>query len=43
MIIGSKQHLTNITNGPKIELGEAEIKRVHKSKTLGVIIDEQLT
>ena len=43
MIIGSKQRLTNITNDPKIELGEAEIKRVDKSKTLGVIIDEHLT
>ena len=43
MIIGSKQRLTNITNEPKSELGEAEIKRVDKSKTLGVIIDEQLT
>ena len=43
MIIGSKQRLTNITNDPKIELGEAEIKRVEKSKTLGVIIDEHLT
>ena len=42
-IIGSKQRLTNITNDPKIELGEAEIKRVDKSKTLGVIIDEHLT
>ena len=43
MIKGSKQRLTNITNDPEIELGEAEIKRVDKSKTLGVIIDEHLT
>ena len=43
MIIGSKQRLTNITNDPRIELGEAEIKRVDKSKTLGVTIDEHLT
>ena len=43
MIIGSKQRLINITNDPKIELGEAEIKRVDKSKTLGVTIDEHLT
>ena len=34
MIIGSKQRLTNIVNDPKIGLGEAEIKRVDKSKTL---------
>ena len=43
MIIGSKQRLSNITNDPKFELGEAEIKRVDKSKTLGVTIDEHLT
>ena len=43
MIIGSKQRLTNITNDPRIALGEAEIKRVDKSKTLGVTIDEHLT
>ena len=43
MIIGSKQPLTNIVSGPKIELGEAEIKRVDKSNALGVIIDEHLT
>ena len=30
MIIGLKQRLTNITNDPKIELGEAEIERVDK-------------
>jgi hypothetical protein len=43
MIIGSKQHLANIINDPQIELGEATIKRVNKSKTLGVVIDDHLT
>ena len=43
MIIGSKQRPTAVTNDSKIELGQAEIKRVDKSKTLGVIIDEHLT
>ena len=43
MIIGSKQRFTNIVNDPKIELEEAEIKRVDKSKTLCVIIDEHLS
>jgi hypothetical protein len=43
MIIGSKQRLGNIINDPQIELGEATIKRVNKSKTLGVVIDDHLT
>jgi hypothetical protein len=43
MIIGSKQRLANIINDPQIELGEATIKRVNKSKTLGVVIDDHLT
>ena len=42
MIIGSKQRLANI-NDPQIELGEATIKRVNKSKTLGVVIYDNLT
>ena len=43
MTVCNSTALTNITNDPKIELGEAEIKRVDKSKTLGVTIDEHLT
>ena len=42
MIIGSDERQTSILNELKIELGEVEIKRVDKSKTLGVIIDERL-
>ena len=42
MIIGSRQRISNLVTDPKIELGESVIKRVHKSKTLGVIIDEHL-
>jgi hypothetical protein len=42
MIIGSKQRLANI-NDPQIELGEATIKQVNKSKTLGVVIHDNLT
>ena len=42
MIIGSRQRISNIVTDPKIELGESVIKRVHKTKTLGVIIDEHL-
>jgi hypothetical protein len=41
MIIGSRR-ISNLLTDPKIELGESVIKRVHKSKTLGVIIDEHL-
>jgi phage antirepressor YoqD-like protein len=43
MIIGSKQRLANIINDPQIELEEATIKRVNKSKTLSVVIDDHLT
>jgi hypothetical protein len=43
IIIGTKQRLANIINDPQIELGEATIKRVNKSKTLGVVIDDHLT
>jgi hypothetical protein len=42
MIIGSRQRISNLVTDPKIELGESVIKRVHTSKTLGVIIDEHL-
>ena len=43
MIIGSQQCISNIITDPKIELGESVIKRVNKSKTLGIIIDEHLS
>ena len=43
MIIGSRQRIPNIITDPKIELGESVIKRVNKSKTLGIIIDEHLS
>ena len=43
MIIGSRQRISNIITDPKIELGESVIKRVNKSKTLGIIIDEHLS
>ncbi len=42
MIIGSRQRLSNIEIDPTIELGEGKIKRVKHSKTLGIIIDDQL-
>ena len=36
-------YITNIITDPKIELVESVIKRVNKSKTLGIIIDEHLS
>ena len=42
MIIGSIQRISNLVRDPKIKLGESVIKRVHKTKTLGVIIYEHL-
>ncbi len=42
IIIGSRQRISNLVTDPKVELGKSVIKRVHKSKTLGVIIDEHL-
>jgi hypothetical protein len=42
VIIGSIQRISNLVTGPKIKLGESIIKRVHKTKTLGVIIYEHL-
>ena len=41
IIIGSRR-ISKLVTDPKIELGESDIKRVHKSKTLGIIIDEHL-
>ena len=42
MIIGSRQSLSNIETNLKIELGESKIRRVKYSKTLDIIIDDQL-
>ena len=39
IIIGSRQRNSNLVTDLKIELCESVIKRVHKSKTLVVIID----
>jgi hypothetical protein len=43
MIVGSRQRLCNIIDDPKIELGGSTIKRVIKTKILGIIINEKLT
>jgi hypothetical protein len=43
MIIGSRQRLAKIENEQELKLGETNINRVKYTKTLGVIVDEQLT
>ena len=42
MIIGSRQRVPFLEQGPLIKLGDKVIKRVPQKKTLGVILDEQL-
>ena len=42
MIAGSRQRITKIENDPDITLGNDNIKRVKETKTLGIIIDDQL-
>ena len=39
MIVGSRQRISNILTDPIVKLGDSTIKRVNKSKTLGVIVD----
>jgi hypothetical protein len=43
MIVGSRQRISNISTDPIVKLGDSTIKRVNKSKTLGVIVDEHLS
>ena len=42
MIIGSRQRLPKVNINPTISLGGTNIKRVKQSKTLGIIVDEQV-
>ena len=42
MIIGSKHNLTKIQTDPIITIGNNSIKRVYKTKGLGIIIDDKL-
>ena len=43
MIIGSRQRLTQISTDPKISIGSQNISRVKETKTLGVLVDENIT
>ena len=42
MIIGTRQKLNSIIQSPDIHINNNKIKRVHKSKVVGVQIDDQL-
>ena len=42
MIIGSRHNLRKIDKDPVIKIGSETVKRVHRSKSLGVIIDDKL-
>ena len=42
MIVGSRPRLNKINNYLEIKLGRNNIKRVKETKTLGVIVDDQL-
>ena len=42
MIIGSRHNLGKIDKDPVIKIGSKTVKRVHTSKSLGVIIDDKL-
>ena len=42
MVIGHQRRINEIDDLPPFELNDSEIKRVEKTKSLGVIIDEGL-
>jgi hypothetical protein len=42
MIVGSRQRVSKIDDEAEIKLGDNKIKKVSETKTLGVIVDDQL-
>ena len=42
MLIRSRKRLNDIQIEPKIKLGDTEVKRVSETKTLGIVVDDQL-
>ena len=42
MLMGSRQRLNDMQIEPKIKLGDTEVNRVSETKTLGIVVDEQL-
>ena len=43
MLVGTRQRLSNLDAIPALKIGEKDIKRVSNSKTLGVVVDENLS
>jgi hypothetical protein len=42
MLIGSRQRLAGIDNEPTINIGGENLRRISKTKSLGILIDENL-
>ena len=42
MLVGSRQRLNDIQIEPKIKLGDTEVNKVSETKTLGIVVDDQL-
>ena len=42
MLIGSRQRLNDIQMNPKITLGDTNVNRAIETKTLGIVVDDQL-
>ena len=42
MLIGTRQKISQIIDNPQIVTGEERVKRVSSTKSLGIIIDENL-
>ena len=42
VIIGSRHRLSNLESNPEITIGQSNIKRVTNTKSLGLILDDQL-
>ena len=43
MIIGSRQRISKMSFDPQVSIGSDKIKRVTTTKTLGVIVDENIS
>ena len=42
MLIGSRQHFNDIQINPKITLGDTDVNRISETKTLRIVVDDQL-
>ena len=43
MLIGSRQKLNNLPAPPAVEINGTHINQLHSTKSLGIVIDENLT